>query len=115
MSLDPNTWTLKTQEAVNAAIELASTSDNPEVTPDHLLVTLISQDNGVVLPVIRKIGLNPLSLRNRTEESLARLPKAYGTDTSISKELTGIFQEATKQRGELKCSPRSPRCAAATG
>ena len=102
MSLDPNTWTLKTQEAVNAAIELASTSDNPEVTPDHLLVTLISQDNGVVLPVIRKIGLNPLSLRNRTEESLARLPKAYGTDTSISKELTGIFQEATKQRGELK-------------
>ena len=102
MSLDPNTWTLKTQEAVNAAIELASTSDNPEVTPDHLLATLLTQDNGVVIPVIRKIGLNPLSLRNRTEEALSRLPKAYGTETSISKELTAIFQVATKQRTELK-------------
>ena len=102
MSLDPNTWTLKTQEAVNAAIELASTSENPEVTPDHLLVTLLSQDNGVVLPVVRKIGINPLSLRNRTEETLSRLPKAYGTETSISKALTEVFQIATKQRDELK-------------
>jgi len=102
VSLDPNTWTLKTQEAVNAAIELASTSENPEVTPDHLLVTLLSQDNGVVLPVVRKIGINPLSLRNRTEETLSRLPKAYGTETSISKALTEVFQIATKQRDELK-------------
>jgi len=102
MSLDPNTWTLKTQESVNAAIEAAGTANNPEVTPDHLLMALLSQDNGVVLPVIRKIGLNPLSLRNRTEEELSRLPKAYGTETSISKALTEIFQVATKQRSELQ-------------
>ena len=50
MALDPNRWTLKTQEAFNAAIESARTNANPEVTPDHLLVALLGQDEGVVLP-----------------------------------------------------------------
>ena len=43
MPLDPNRWTLKTQEAVNAAIAAARANSNPEVTPDHLLVALLGQ------------------------------------------------------------------------
>ena len=56
MALDPNRWTLKTQEALNHAIESARTNANPEVTPDHLLVALLGQDEGVVLPILTKVG-----------------------------------------------------------
>ena len=101
MAIDPSTFTLKTEEAVNAAITAAGAASNPEVTPAHLLVALLSQDNGVVLPVVRKIGLSPVSLRNRAEEVVAKLPTAYGTQTTISRELTDLFEVATKERIDL--------------
>ena len=50
MALDPNRWTLKTQEAFTAAVEAAKQASNPEVTPDHLLAALLGQGEGVVLP-----------------------------------------------------------------
>ena len=64
MALDPNRWTLKTQEAFNAAVELARASSNPEVTPDHLVLALIGQEGGVVLPILQKVGVNPPVLRS---------------------------------------------------
>ena len=62
MTIDPNTWTLKTQEAVNAAMGAAQEGSNPEVTPDHVLAALLRQDDGVVLPVIRKLDIDPVTL-----------------------------------------------------
>ena len=47
MALDPNRWTLKTQEALRAAVQLASDRNNPEVTPDHFLLALIGQEGTV--------------------------------------------------------------------
>ncbi|NLA34962.1 MAG: type VI secretion system ATPase TssH, partial [Actinobacteria bacterium] len=101
MAFDPNTWTLKTQEAVNAAVERASAANNPEVTPEHLLAALLSQDDGIVLPIVRKIGINPLSLRNATDETISRLPTSYGTETRVSKTLTQLIEAADKERTEL--------------
>jgi ATP-dependent Clp protease ATP-binding subunit ClpB len=101
MPLDPNTWTLKTQEAVNAAMTSAKEHSNPEVTPDHVLAALLRQDDGVVLPVVRKLGLNPLELRNRADDAVEQLPTAYGTDTRIGRELTHLFDDADGVRGEL--------------
>jgi ATP-dependent Clp protease ATP-binding subunit ClpB len=101
MPLDPNTWTLKTQEAVNAAMTSAREHSNPEVTPDHVLAALLRQDDGVVLPVVRKLGLNPLELRNRADDAVEQLPTAYGTDTRIGRELTHLFDDADGVRGEL--------------
>lgn len=63
MAFDPSTWTLKTQEAANAAFDSARTSSNPEVTVDHLVAVLLRQEDGVVLPVLAKIGVAPLVLR----------------------------------------------------
>jgi ATP-dependent Clp protease ATP-binding subunit ClpB len=65
MAFDPNRWTLRTQEAVQAAVEMARTQAHPEVTPDHLVAALLGQEEGVVLPVLGKVGLAPLTLRNR--------------------------------------------------
>jgi ATP-dependent Clp protease ATP-binding subunit ClpB len=101
MPLDPNTWTLKTQEAVNAAMTSAKEHSNPEVTPDHVLAALLRQDDGVVLPVVRKLGLNPVELRNRADEAVEQLPTAYGTDTRIGRELTRLFDAADDVRSEL--------------
>ena len=99
--MDPNKWTLKTQEAFNAAIARAGTDNNPEVTPDHLLSALIGQSEGVVLPILEKVGAAPASIRSRTEEALGRLPKAYGSEARLSRDLTAVVDVADAARAEL--------------
>jgi ATP-dependent Clp protease ATP-binding subunit ClpB len=101
MSLDPNTWTLKTQEAVNAALQSGRERSNPEVTPDHLLAALLRQDDGVVLPVIRKLGLTPLTLRNAADDAVAALPTAYGTETRPGRAFLATFDKADAERRDL--------------
>jgi ATP-dependent Clp protease ATP-binding subunit ClpB len=101
MALDPNRWTLKTQEAVQAATEAARAASNPEVTPDHLLLALLGQSEGIVLPVLTKVGLAPLPLRNATGERLAKLPRAYGSEVRMSRELTKVMDVAEAARVEL--------------
>src|SRR6266508_6445978 len=101
MALDPNRWTLKVQEAFSAAVESAKQASNPEVTPDHLLAALLRQGEGIVLPVLQRLGKEPLALRNKTDEALARLPRAYGSDARLSRETQSVFDEADKARAEL--------------
>ena len=59
MAFDPKTWTVKTQEAFAAAIDQAKAKSNPELTPDHILVAITSQDDTVVAPVLAKLGQSP--------------------------------------------------------
>jgi ATP-dependent Clp protease ATP-binding subunit ClpB len=101
MALDPNRWTLKTQEAFNSALQLARSNSNPEVTPDHLLLALLGQEEGVVLPILQKVGKAPLSLRNDAEEAIGRLPKAYGGESRLGRELQELLEQADAFRGEL--------------
>ena len=101
MAMDPNRWTLKTQEAVNSAISRATTDNNPEVTPDHLLAALLGQPEGVVLPILEKVGVSPTPLRNRTEDTLAKLPKAYGSEARLSRQFSEVMEAADTARSEL--------------
>jgi ATP-dependent Clp protease ATP-binding subunit ClpB len=87
VALDPNRWTLKTQEAFNGGVDLARSRNNPEVTPDHVLMAMLGQDDTVTLPVLGKVGLAPLSVRNRLEDTLAKLPRSYGSEAQMSREL----------------------------
>jgi ATP-dependent Clp protease ATP-binding subunit ClpB len=103
MALDPNTWTTKTQQAVTAALEQARANANPEVTPDHLLAALLRQEDSIVLPVLQKLGLAPLMVRNRADEAVAKLPKAYGgAEPRLSRETTQLFDAAEAARKELR-------------
>src|SRR5215213_6522434 len=103
MALDPKKWTTKTQQAVAAALESARANANPELTPDHLLAALLRQDDSIVLPVLQKLGLAPLMVRNRADEAVARLPKAYGTaEPHMSRETTAAFDAADATRKELR-------------
>jgi ATP-dependent Clp protease ATP-binding subunit ClpB len=102
MTLDPNRWTLKTQEALRDAIALAKDSHHAEVGPDHLLSAALSQDGGVAIPLLDRLGIAPLSVRNKIAESLARVPKAYGTsEPSLSRELSEAFERADKARTDM--------------
>ncbi|MDZ7677504.1 MAG: AAA family ATPase [Acidimicrobiales bacterium] len=101
MSLDPNRWTLKTQEAVNAAINAARSNSNPEVTPEHLLVALLQQEEGVVMPILSKVGKAPLSVRNQANDAVAKLPKAYGSEARISRTFNEVLTVADQARSEL--------------
>ena len=101
MALDPNRWTLKTQDAVNVALAAARSASNPEVTPDHLLLALLGQQEGVVLPILAKVGVAPVQLRNAAEERVAKLPKAYGSESRVGRDLTALLDRADEARREL--------------
>ncbi|HEY4331937.1 MAG TPA: Clp protease N-terminal domain-containing protein, partial [Ilumatobacteraceae bacterium] len=103
MAFDPKKWTHKTQEAFAAAIEQAKGNSNPEITPDHVLVALLSQDGTVVPGVLQALGLAPLMIRNKAEEAVNKLPKAYGgADPRMSRELNNIAENAETYRKDLK-------------
>src|SRR6476620_4243456 len=101
MPFEPNRWTHKTQEAVNRALESAKAESNPEVTPDHLLAALLRQEEGVVLPILEKVGTSPYSLRNRADEAVAKLPKAYGSESRLGRSLQAVLDSADEARVEL--------------
>jgi ATP-dependent Clp protease ATP-binding subunit ClpB len=101
VAIDPNRWTLKTQEAFNAGVELAKSRSNPEVTPDHLLMAMLGQEDTVVLPILGKVGLAPLAVRNRLEETLAKLPHSYGSDAQMSRDLRETLERADTERTAL--------------
>ncbi len=100
-TLDPNKWTQKTQEAVAAAQELARSNSNPELTPDHLLATLLRQDGSIVLPVVQKLGLAPLMLRNRADEAVSKLPRSYGSELRFGRDATQVFDQAEGVRKDF--------------
>jgi ATP-dependent Clp protease ATP-binding subunit ClpB len=102
LALDPNRWTLKTQEAFQAAIDNARARSNAEVTPDHLLAALLGQEEGVVLSVLQRAGVAPLTIRNRTDDALDRLPKAYGgAEPQLSRATRDLIEAADQERVEL--------------
>jgi ATP-dependent Clp protease ATP-binding subunit ClpB len=103
MAVDPKKWTLKTQEAVAAAIDVAKGNSNPELTPDHVLAALSRQDDTIVPAVLTKLGQASLMVRNRADEAVAKLPKAYGGDEPrMSRELTNVFENADRARRDLR-------------
>ena len=102
MALDPSKWTHKTSEAVQTAMEIATTRSHPNLTPDHLLLALLGQADGLVLPLLQRVGVSPLSLRNKVEDRLGQLPSAYGGDApQMNKEMSRVFANADIARKDL--------------
>jgi ATP-dependent Clp protease ATP-binding subunit ClpB len=103
MAMDPKTWTLKTQEAVAAAVDLAKGNNNPELTPDHLLAAISRQEDTIVGPVLAQLGKAPQMVRNQADEAVAKLPRAYGgAEPRMNRELDQVFQRAEQARKDLR-------------
>jgi ATP-dependent Clp protease ATP-binding subunit ClpB len=101
MALDPNTWTLKTQEAFNAAVGDAKSRANPEVTPDHMLLAMLGQEGSLVLPLLNRVGVPDLPLRNSAAEAVAKLPRAHGGESQIGRKLRDILEAAEVEKTQL--------------
>jgi ATP-dependent Clp protease ATP-binding subunit ClpB len=103
MALNPKNWTLKTQEAVAAAVDQAKALSNPELTPDHLMAAIARQDDTVIPAVLSKLGQAPLMVRNAADEKVSKLPKAYGGDEPrMNRELSNVFENAEKYQKDFK-------------
>ena len=102
MAFDPKKWTIKTQEAFAAAIDQAKSLSNPELTTDHVLSAMMRQDGTIIPAVLAKLGQAPLMVRNKLDERIQGLPKAYGGDEPrMSKELTNNVSNAQKYQKDL--------------
>ena len=104
--MQPDRLTIKTQEAIAAAQRLADDRRNPQTTPEHLLAVLLEQEGGVVVPVLRKLGVDPASIRQELGRALDALPKLSGQGGSEpaggSSELVQILRTAETEMRELK-------------
>src|ERR687896_131646 len=75
-------FTVKSQEALAAAQRLAGARRNPEVAPPHLLLALLEQEGGIVVPVLRRAGADPERVRRRANEAADLLPTVTGDATA---------------------------------
>jgi ATP-dependent Clp protease ATP-binding subunit ClpB len=102
MALDPNRWTIKTQEAFTAATEAARSAANPEITGDHLLAAVLAQPDGIALPILARAGVEPGQLARQVGERLAGLPHAYGGgEPSLGRQARDILDTADGLRAEM--------------
>ncbi|HVM00230.1 MAG TPA: ATP-dependent chaperone ClpB [Egibacteraceae bacterium] len=101
--MDINRFTLKSQEALQAAVALATERGHAEVGSVHLLHALLGQAEGAVYPALQRLGVTPADLRRRTEEALGRLPAAHGATAqpSLSRELARLLDDAQERAGAL--------------
>ncbi len=102
MSINPDRWTIKTQEALSSAVERARAASNAEVTPEHLLAAVLDQPDGIAGPVLTRVGVEPAVVRERIGADLARLPQAFGgQEPSINRELRDVLTDADTQRTDM--------------
>jgi len=86
--------TVKSAEALNDAIAQARRAGNPLVYDLHLLLALLAQDEGIVVPILQKLGLNVAQLREQVERESARFPKQSDAKPSLSRELNQVLDKA---------------------
>jgi ATP-dependent Clp protease ATP-binding subunit ClpB len=96
--------TVKAQEAVQAASELASQHGSPELLPVHLLSALVADREGVVWPVLTKLGANAQAIAAAAEQEIARLPKVSGGahQAALSPAANKVVESAFKQAETFK-------------
>ena len=96
-------FTIKAQEAVQSAVELAGTRGNPQVTPVHLLHALVAEREGIVRPLLEKIGTDRGHLERIIEAELSHLPKVSGgAQPQPDQELIKVFESATTESHQMK-------------
>ena len=99
-------FTVKAQEAVQRANELASEHGNPELAPLHLLAALVEDREGIVAPVLEKIGIGPQAVLSDLYKEIEKLPKVSGSggaqQPSMSSQVTQLLEKSFKEADTFK-------------
>ncbi|HEV2861476.1 MAG TPA: ATP-dependent chaperone ClpB [Pyrinomonadaceae bacterium] len=95
-------FTLRGQEAIQSAIEAAERNQHQQVEPEHLLLAMLEQPEGVVRPVLGKLGANVQVVLNDLQGAVGRLPKVQGGSQYFSPRITQVFQAAQKEAERMQ-------------
>src|SRR6202451_1847601 len=97
-------FTLKAQEAVQRGNELASEHGNPELLPLHLLAALLEDKEGIVPPVLEKIGIGPQAVLSDIYREIEKLPQVSGqaTHATLSNAVNKLLEQAFKEASNFK-------------
>ena len=104
MAIRWDKFTVKAQEAVQRANQLASEHGNPELLPVHLLAALLEDKEGIVPPVLEKIGIGPQAVLSEVYAELDKLPKVSGesAQATLSNEVNKLLDQAFKEAANFK-------------
>src|SRR4030042_7179114 len=97
-------FTLKAQEALQKAKAIAERKNHQQIDVEHLLLALLTQKEGIVVPILQKLGANPDLIASQLEEELRRIPQVTGRGAGqgyLSSRLNEIFNMAWKEAGRL--------------
>src|SRR6266496_2184468 len=99
----PERLTVKAAEALQQASTLARSRGNPVINDAHLFLALLSQDDGIVVPLLQKAGLNVTQLSADTEREIERFPKQSGTtaEPTLSREVSRVLDRADEEAKAL--------------
>src|ERR1700692_1021629 len=97
-------FTVKAQEAVQRANDLASEHRNPERLPFHLLAALLEDKEGIVSPVLEKIGIGPQAVLSDIDREIEKLPKVSGeaAQATLSNAASRLLEQAFKEASNFK-------------
>ena len=95
-------FTLKAQEAIQEGQSIARKASHGNYEPEHLLLALVDQQDGVVLPMLQKIGTDVRLLRQRADEALSRLSVIKGASTALSNRIVQLLDRAEDEAKALK-------------
>jgi len=95
-------FTLRAQEAIQAAIELAERNQNQQVEPEHLLAAMLEQPEGIVRPILGKLGVNVQVVLNDVQAAIARFPRVEGGQQYFSPRLSQIFTATQKHADKMQ-------------
>jgi ATP-dependent Clp protease ATP-binding subunit ClpB len=102
--MDPNKLTMKSQAALDRARQQALARNHQAIEPEHLLLALLSDPEGVVYPLLHAVGVAPKPLRDRVDAALDRLPKVFaqgGGEVRISPALATVLDAAFREAEAL--------------
>ncbi len=99
--INPDRLTVKASEALNEAVDLARRAGNPLVYDLHLLLALLTQDEGIVVPILQKLGVSVAQLRESVGREMARYPKQSNAQPTLSRELNQVFDKAEADAQKL--------------
>ncbi|MFH1369074.1 MAG: ATP-dependent chaperone ClpB [Elusimicrobiota bacterium] len=100
--MNPNKLTIKAQEALSETQNIASESGHQELSPEHLLLALLGQNDGVVPAIIAKFGTTPAGLKTQLENELRKKPQVSGGTPFLSQTFNKVFALAEKEAKNLK-------------
>ncbi|HKX82908.1 MAG TPA: ATP-dependent chaperone ClpB [Pyrinomonadaceae bacterium] len=95
-------FTIRGQEAVQEAIGVAEKQQNQQVEPEHVLAAMLEQKEGVVRPILGKIGANVATITNEVSAAIAKYPQVSGGQQYFSTRTNTIFQEAQKEAEKMQ-------------